>query len=143
MKEKIKMESKIETEKEYDVRFPVTMKFPICTTATHTGTHIIPSSSQNKNSRLLKGFIHSISDCAEVKKYLELYRLSPIFLVWVHTRNIETKFCQNNMYKQRSYLNENTKYFRLKEESSRKIRALCEISGSYISAAEDQNLSGC
>lgn len=41
------------------------------------------------------------------------------------------------MYKQRPYVNENPTHFHLKEESPRKIKALCEIGGSYISAGED------
>jgi len=43
------------------------------------------------------------------------------------------------MYKQSSYVNEGQTYFHLKEESSRKITALCEIGGSYISAGADQS----
>jgi hypothetical protein len=45
-KEDEKIERKEETEKEYGVRFPVTIKVFIYITATHTGTHIIRSSSQ-------------------------------------------------------------------------------------------------
>jgi hypothetical protein len=45
MKEDKKIEGKEETEKEYGVRIPVTIKFSIFTTATQTGTHIIRSSS--------------------------------------------------------------------------------------------------
>jgi hypothetical protein len=89
------MEGKEETEKEYDVRFPVTIRFSIFTTTTLTGTHIILSSSQKEYIRGLNGFVHSISDCAKVTEYLELHRHSPVFLVFGHiTLNFEAKFCQ-------------------------------------------------
>lgn len=123
------MERKEETEKVYDVRFPVTINFSIFTTTTHTGTHIIPSSSQKEYVRGLNGFIHSISDCAKVKEYLELHRHSPVFLVFGHnTLNFEVKFCQKK-YVQITFcsLLKILKYFHLKEESSRKITVLCEI----------------
>jgi hypothetical protein len=48
MKEDEKIERKEETEKEYGIRFPVTIKFSIFTTANHTGTHIIRSSPKIK-----------------------------------------------------------------------------------------------